>query len=71
LASYVWTRNIGAALSVAARLKSGKVAINTTAPPYPSIPEGGRKASGYGRDQRLESIDGCLETKVIFVQTRS
>jgi phenylacetaldehyde dehydrogenase len=70
LASYVWTRNIGTALSVAARLKSGKVAINTTAPPYPSIPEGGRKASGYGRDQGLESIDGCLETKVIFVQTR-
>ena len=70
LASYVWTRNIGTALSVAARLKSGKVAINTAAPPYPSIPEGGRKASGYGRDQGLESIDGCLETKVIFVQTR-
>ena len=71
LASYVWTRNIGTAMSVAARLKSGKVAINTTAPPYPSIPEGGRKASGYGRDQGLESIDGCLETKVIFIQTRS
>jgi phenylacetaldehyde dehydrogenase len=71
LASYVWTRNIGTALSVAARLKSGKVAINTVAPPYPSIPEGGRKASGYGRDQGLESIDGCLETKVILVQTRS
>ena len=71
LASYVWTRNIGTALSVAARLKSGKVAINTTAPPYPSIPEGGRKASGYGRDQGAESIDGCLETKVIIVQTRS
>jgi phenylacetaldehyde dehydrogenase len=70
LASYVWTRNIGTALSVAARLKSGKVAINTTAPPYPSIPEGGRKASGYGRDQGLESIDGCLETKAILVQTR-
>jgi phenylacetaldehyde dehydrogenase len=70
LASYVWTRNIGTALSVAARLKSGKVAINTAAPPYPSIPEGGRKASGYGRDQGLESIDGCLETKVILVQTR-
>jgi phenylacetaldehyde dehydrogenase len=71
LASYVWTSNVGTALSVAARLKSGKVAINTVAPPYPSLPEGGRKASGYGRDQGLESIDGCLETKVILIQTRS
>lgn len=71
LASYVWTHNIGTALSVAARLKSGKVAINTAAPPYPSIPEGGCKASGYGRDQGLESVEGCLETKVIFIQTRS
>ena len=68
LASYVWTRNLGTALSVASRLKTGKVAINTTAPPYPSIPEGGRKASGYGRDQGPESIEGCLETKVIFIQ---
>ena len=70
LASYVWTSNVGTALSVAARLKSGKVAVNTGAPPYPSIPEGGRKASGYGRDQGFESVDGCLETKVILVQTR-
>ncbi len=69
LASYLWTQNIGTALSVAARLKTGKVAINTSAPPYPSIPEGGRKASGYGRDQGVESIEGCLETKAVFIQT--
>jgi phenylacetaldehyde dehydrogenase len=70
LASYVWTRDIATAMPVAARLKAGKVAINTAAAPYPSIPEGGRKASGYGRDQGPESIDGCLETKVIVIQTR-
>jgi phenylacetaldehyde dehydrogenase len=71
LAAYVWTSNVGTALSVATRIKAGKVAINTGAPPYPSIPEGGRKASGYGRDQGWEAVDGCLETKAIFVQTRS
>jgi phenylacetaldehyde dehydrogenase len=70
LASYLWTRDIATALPVASRLKAGKVAVNTAAAPYPSIPEGGRKASGYGRDQGPESIDGCLETKVIVIQTK-
>jgi phenylacetaldehyde dehydrogenase len=70
LSSYVWTNQVSRALRIASRLKSGKVAINTVPLPYPAIPEGGTKASGYGKDQGPESIDGCLETKVVLVQTR-
>lgn len=68
LASYVWTNDINNALYVGARLKTGKVAVNDAPAPYPSIAEGGRKASGYGRDQGAESVESCLETKVIVIK---
>jgi len=67
LSAYIYTQNISQAMRTAPRLQAGKVMINGAIPPYPSIPEGGRKASGYGRDQGPESLDGYLDTKVILV----
>lgn len=70
LSAYVYTQELSQALTTSSRLQAGKVLVNGTLPPYPSIPEGGRKASGYGRDQGPESLDGYLDTKVIAVTTR-
>lgn len=69
LSAYLYTQDISQALAVSTRLKAGKVMINGAPPPYPSIPEGGCKASGYGRDQGPESLDGYLDTKTILVTT--
>ena len=70
LSAYVYAQDISQALTTATRLQAGRVLVNGAPPPYPSIPEGGRKASGYGRDQGPESLEGYLDTKVILVTTR-
>jgi phenylacetaldehyde dehydrogenase len=69
LAASVWSRDIGNALTVAARLECGKVSINAGGFPYPGLPEGGYKASGFGRDLGRESVEQCLQTKTVLVRT--
>ena len=51
-----------------ARLECGKVMINNSGFPYPGLPEGGYKASGYGRDLGREAVEQCLETKSVLAQ---
>jgi phenylacetaldehyde dehydrogenase len=67
LSAYVYSSDMSEALSTSTRLQAGRVLVNGAPPPYPSIPEGGRKASGYGRDQGPESLDGYLDTKAILI----
>lgn len=69
LSAYVYSSNMSEALTTSTRLQAGRVLVNGSPPPYPSIPEGGRKASGYGRDQGPESLDGYLDTKAIVITT--
>lgn len=69
LAANVWSRDISRALTVAARLECGKVTLNSAGFPYPGLPEGGYKASGYGRDLGREAVELCLQTKTVLVRT--
>jgi phenylacetaldehyde dehydrogenase len=69
LAAYVWSRDINRALSMAAALECGKVMINNPGFPYPALPEGGYKSSGYGRDLGREAVEQCLQTKAVLVRT--
>ena len=69
LAAYVWSRDINRALTMAAALECGKVMINNPGFPYPALPEGGYKASGYGKDLGREAIEQCLNTKAVLVRT--
>ena len=48
LAASVWTRSISTMHSIVPKLRVGKVSVNNEPMPYPALPEGGRKASGYG-----------------------
>lgn len=70
LSAYLYSQDISEVLAVAPRIRAGRVLVNGTPPPYPSIPEGGCKASGYGRDQGPESLDGYLETKVMLITVK-
>jgi len=69
LAASVWSRDITRALAMAARLECGKVSINAGGFPSPALPEGGYKASGFGRDLGRESVEQCLQTKTVLVRT--
>ena len=68
LAAGVWTRDISKAHKLAALLKSGSVYINNWGAGDPSVPFGGYKASGIGREKGHHNLDAYLETKSVFTQ---
>ncbi len=68
LSACLWTRDLNTVHAVVPLIRSGKVAVNTEPMPLPCLPEGGRKASGYGRDLGEESFESCLETKSVLIR---
>ncbi len=69
LAANLWSRNIARVHRVAAALECGKVTVNSSGFPYPGLPEGGCKGSGYGRDLGPDAVDQCLQTKTLLIHT--
>lgn len=68
LAASVWSENLSQTLKFIPKLKCGKVSVNTEGFPYPALPEGGTKQSGYGRDLGKDGLDGYLETKTVLIR---
>jgi len=65
LAAGVWTESLSTAHRMAAAIKAGTVWINSHAMYDASLPIGGMKASGWGRDSGREALDAYLETKTV------
>lgn len=68
LAGAVWTKDVHRAHRVAARIKAGSVWINAYRVVAPSVPFGGFKSSGLGRENGTGSLDAYLETKAVWVE---
>ncbi|KQV22605.1 aldehyde dehydrogenase [Pseudomonas sp. Root329] len=68
LAASVWSRDLSRIHRLVPLLKCGKVSVNTEGFPYPALPEGGTKQSGFGRDLGREGLDGYLESKTVLVR---
>ena len=69
LVAGVWTRDINKALSLAMRIKSGQVYVNTYgAGGGVELPFGGYKKSGYGREKGLESLASYTQTKNVCIK---
>lgn len=66
LAASVWTRDISKAHGMARRLRAGRVGINVHGLPDVTMPTGGYKQSGWGRELGPEGLDAYLETKSVF-----
>jgi phenylacetaldehyde dehydrogenase len=66
LSAYVWTQNIGTAHKMARKLKSGFVRINGGGLDN-SLPFGGYKQSGWGRENGREGVEIFTEVKSVIV----
>jgi acyl-CoA reductase-like NAD-dependent aldehyde dehydrogenase len=66
LAAGIWTRDVGTAHRVASRLHAGTVYVNRWGMSDPSVPFGGVKSSGVGREHGREGLESYLETKTVW-----
>ena len=69
LAAGIWTSNLSRAHAVAARLDAGTVWVNTYRTLSYASPFGGRKASGYGRENGLEGFLEFTQPKSVWIET--
>jgi aldehyde dehydrogenase (NAD+)/phenylacetaldehyde dehydrogenase len=67
LAAGVWTRDIGKAHAVAARIPAGTVWVNTYNVFDQASPFGGYKQSGFGREMGRHALELYTETKSVWV----
>jgi phenylacetaldehyde dehydrogenase len=68
LASGIWTKNISTALSTAARIQAGTVWVNAYGVFDPSMPFGGMKESGWGREMGHEVMHDYTDVKTVCVK---
>lgn len=65
LAAYLFSQNIGRAWRVAEQLDAGMVGVNEGIFSNETVPFGGVKESGLGREGAAEGLDEYLETKFL------
>jgi (Z)-2-((N-methylformamido)methylene)-5-hydroxybutyrolactone dehydrogenase len=67
LAAGVWTQSIKRATVLARRIRAGTVWVNTYRAVSMTMPFGGYKASGLGRENGAEAIEAYLQTKSVWI----
>jgi len=65
LAAYVWTKDLGTAHRMAAKLKAGTIRVNGGR--APNMPFGGFKQSGWGRENGRMAVEAFTEVKSVHI----
>jgi len=68
LAAAIWTQDISKAHLVAKRLRAGTVHVNTYDEDDITVPFGGYKQSGNGRDKSLHALEKYTELKTTWIK---
>jgi gamma-glutamyl-gamma-aminobutyraldehyde dehydrogenase/4-guanidinobutyraldehyde dehydrogenase/NAD-dependent aldehyde dehydrogenase len=71
LQAAVWTRDINKAHGIARALRAGTVHVNQYDEDDITVPFGGFKQSGVGRDKSLHAFDKYTETKTTWIRIDS
>ncbi|MCC8394549.1 aldehyde dehydrogenase family protein [Paraburkholderia sp. MMS20-SJTR3] len=67
LAASLWTNDLRAAMNLIGRIDAGTVWVNCHVPLDPSMPFGGYKQSGIGREFGKYAVEGFTETKSVCI----
>jgi acyl-CoA reductase-like NAD-dependent aldehyde dehydrogenase len=67
LAAGIWTQDLRNAHKLAGLLRAGSIYVNTWGTVSSSLPFGGFKASGVGREHGTHGISAYLEEKSVFI----
>ncbi|WEJ69871.1 aldehyde dehydrogenase family protein [Pseudomonas sp. PSE14] len=67
LAAALYSNDLGKVHGLIPRLRAGTVYVNAHSTLDPSMPFGGYKQSGYGKDMGSEQLDYLLETKAVWI----
>lgn len=71
LGAAVWTRDLSRAHRMSRRLKAGSVFVNNYNDGDMTVPFGGYKQSGNGRDKSLHALEKFTELKTIWIAMES
>ena len=69
LAAGVWTNDLRRTFAAARRLRAGTIWVNAYRTMGPSMPFGGIKSSGHGRENGIEGLREFLAPKAIWIET--
>lgn len=67
LAAGIWTQNLARGHRMVSAIDAGMIWLNNYRRIHWSVPFGGFKESGYGRDSGLESLRGYQQTKSVWL----
>lgn len=68
LSGAVWTNSMQTAHQMSRAIRAGTVWVNSYGPLDPTLPFGGYKSSGVGREQGTQHLDDYLETKSVIMK---
>jgi gamma-glutamyl-gamma-aminobutyraldehyde dehydrogenase/4-guanidinobutyraldehyde dehydrogenase/NAD-dependent aldehyde dehydrogenase len=67
-AAAVWTSDLSTAIRTSRRLRTGTVGVNSFDGSDISVPFGGYRESGFGRDKSLQALDKHTQLESTWIQ---
>ena len=70
LNAIIWSNDLNKVHKIAKRIRSGKILVNSMSDGDMSVPHGGYKQSGFGRDKSLEAMGQYTQTKLTWIELK-